>query len=726
MAKLEKGFRQFLWKTGIFVALFIAFSFLIGTKLYANNLLDGWKIGIYGRVGYIALFSIAGFILLYRKRLLKIKSFNYKARDSLSLGFSFFFLSIFYLFEIYANRFQIDLVNILLFHFIGISIFIFMILGIYGVDFIAHFFKTFNKELWWFLAFAIVTGSLMNLVWNSWPYLSTAVSAIVYTLLGFINKGIVQFVPPRTLIFGNFGAEIGEACSGIYSIFLFVALYLFIIFLDWKEMDKRKAGLLFIPALIGAFFVDVFRIFLLFVIGAFVSPDIALGLYHSYAGMIFFLVYFGIFWLLFYNWMKKKEFKTEGFLKRKYKETIGDSLYRNSIYLMLSTIVMAVFGFIFWIVGARFFSTDQIGIATGIISSMGLITSFCGLGLGAGLIRYLPKSERKNEKINTVFSLITIFTIVTATVFLLGLGFFSPKLDFIKESLGLSFIFIFFMVVSSMSSLIETIFISYRNSKYVLVKNSIFSVLKIFFLFLFVGLGAYGIFSSWMLGMFIGFVSVLLVLVYKFGYKPKFVFYDSIVKQIGAYSFGNYISGFIGGLPILVLPLIVLNELGATSSAYYYIAMMIAAVLFIITTATSNSLFAEGSHNERAIKDQIRKAYKIISALLIPGIILFLIFGKYILLVFGQNYSSGGSTLLGILVISGLFTALCGIYGTLLKIKKKIKGLIVVNLIGTVTTFALVYPFLGMGLTGIGIVWFAGEFTQAIASILWYNAVKNK
>ena len=46
-----------------------------------------------------------------------------------------------------------------------------------------------------------------------------------------------------------------------------------------------------------------------------------------------------------------------------------DSLYRNSIYLMLSTAIMAFFGFFFWIINTRLFSPTQIGLATALISS---------------------------------------------------------------------------------------------------------------------------------------------------------------------------------------------------------------------------------------------------------------------------------------------------------------------------------------------------------------------
>jgi len=312
---MEKGFKQFLWKTGIFIAMFLAFSALIGTKLYANNLLEGWKIGIYGRIGYILLFSIAGFILLYRERLLKFKVFKRKTIDFIFIIISIILLISFYIIEINAGNIQLNIINIILVHLLGISIFVFLILGIYGWAFIKDFIKKFKKEIIYFLIFGIIVYSLMNVVWSLWPYLSLAVLKVTQFLLGLISSN-VYIMGERTIMFEGFGAQIAEACSGIYSIFIFSALYIFAIFLDWKKMNKLKAGLIFIPAVLGAFLVNILRVFLLFIIGAYISRDIALGMYHSYFGMIFFLLYFGLFWWLSYKWMKK-DFKSKHLFKSK-------------------------------------------------------------------------------------------------------------------------------------------------------------------------------------------------------------------------------------------------------------------------------------------------------------------------------------------------------------------------------------------------------------------------
>src|SRR4030043_378893 len=111
------------FKTALFVILFMAFIFLVGTKLFQYNILSGWKIEIWGRVGYILLFSIAGLILLYREKLLKLSSFKYKIKDFLLLGFSFILLAVFYFFEINAYRLPLTLSNIIFVNFIGVSIF---------------------------------------------------------------------------------------------------------------------------------------------------------------------------------------------------------------------------------------------------------------------------------------------------------------------------------------------------------------------------------------------------------------------------------------------------------------------------------------------------------------------------------------------------------------------------------------------------------------------------
>jgi len=100
--RMEKGFKQFLVRTVIFIVVFMAFSYLIGTRIFLDDFISVWKISIYTRIGYILLFSILGFILLYRKRLTEFPIYKYKVKDGVMMALSVIALAGFYFVETYS------------------------------------------------------------------------------------------------------------------------------------------------------------------------------------------------------------------------------------------------------------------------------------------------------------------------------------------------------------------------------------------------------------------------------------------------------------------------------------------------------------------------------------------------------------------------------------------------------------------------------------------------
>ena len=717
--KLDKGFKQFLWKTGLFVGLFIVIQLAL-LLIRESKLPSEYYFILDVDIGKSLLFAALIFFFLARDKIKKLEAYKFEPKTTSSFGFLSLlsFAGYFFLKDFLASNPVFAVANIWLFFPLKELTLIlgtlFLAISIFGIKFSKDFIKKFKKEIELSIVVFIITLFSIIQFQKLWVYFSFVVAKSVYYLLNLTSQTTLSFSNNTPIIsLNNFIVNIGKPCSGIDSMLMFIFLYIFIVGYDWKILNKKKAALLFIPGLISVFLLNILRVYLLILFGAYVSHNFAIGIFHTNAAWILFLSYFALFWFLFYKWMKDEKTKL----------IPEDSLYRNSLYLMIGTFVMSILGFVFWMINARLFTTEQVGLATTIISASVLITSISALGLGAGLIRFLPKSERKNQKINTCFTLIALFTIVVSVIFLLVIDFTSPKLHFIKENMILAFVFIVFMVFASLNGLIDNVFVAYRSAKYTLVKNSIFSILKLAFPFLLVSLGAYGIFGSWMLALIIGFIVSFIILIYKFNYKPRFVFYDSIIRKIGKYSFGNYVAGFIGGLPTLLLPLIITNMLKAETAAYYCMAMMIASTLFIIPSATSNSLFAEGSYNEKQLKHQVKKAIKIISLLIIPAIILTIIFGKYVLLLFGKSYSSEGYMFLNLMAISGIFVAINAVIASIIKVRKKISVLITRSMLSAVFILGLSLLFIkqGQGLLGIGYAYLIGQILTAImfAWMLW-------
>ena len=412
--------------------------------------------------------------------------------------------------------------------------------------------------------------------------------------------------------------------------------------------------------------------------------------------------------------MKKTIFKFYNYLT-------NDSLYRNSIYLMLSTGVMAGFGFFFWIINARLYSAEQVGIGTTLISVITLISSFSLLGLGNSLIKYLPASDKKNKKINTSFTLVGLTSIFISIFFLVFLKTFSPRLLFVRESIIFSLLFILFIVFSSLDIISENVFIAYRSSKFVLIKNTISSIVKLILPIFLVTLGAYGIVVSMGIAMSVAFLVSLVFLIVHFNYSPRPIIDRIVVKRMTKFSLGNYVAGFIGGLPAMVLPILITNSIGAKFSAYFYIDMMIANLLYIIPMATSQSLFAEGSYSETELKVHLKKTIKIIFLILMPAILITFLFGKYILLAFGKEYSSEGVIFLRILAISGIFLSINYIGNSIFFIKNKIKLIILMSFIGTSIILSLSIMLIHQNLLGIGVSWLLG---QGIISVIYLFFIK--
>jgi O-antigen/teichoic acid export membrane protein len=394
-----------------------------------------------------------------------------------------------------------------------------------------------------------------------------------------------------------------------------------------------------------------------------------------------------------------------------------DSLYRNSIYLMLSTAVMGGFGFVFWIIAARLFTTAQVGLGSALIASINLITGLSLLGLNMGLIRFLPSSLEKNEKINTVIVVTSLVTLFVSTIFVYWINIFSPSMIVLKHNLYYAVFFIIAMIIMTVSIVIDSVFTAYRSTNYVLLKSVLFSVGKLIFPFVLISLGAFGIFGTWIFSTILAVVVSLYFLIRRFHFRITYQYDMGIIKKIFHFSFTNYLAAFAGALPTYLLPLIIASKLGLESTAHYYIAMSLATMLFMVPGAATQSLFAEGSHNEGGMKHHLRKTIKIILLIMIPAILILFFFGNYILLLFGKSYSSEGFRFLQILAVSGIFVSINAIYTAIFRVKKKVKQMLVISAIGTAVTLVLTYLLLYLGLIGIGIAWIVG---QVIMSLIYF------
>jgi O-antigen/teichoic acid export membrane protein len=393
-------------------------------------------------------------------------------------------------------------------------------------------------------------------------------------------------------------------------------------------------------------------------------------------------------------------------------------LYRNSFLLMANTIATTGLGFLFWMVVARFFTEAEVGWGAAVISAMTLLARFSTLGFGNALVRFLPRSEKPKETINSCFTLSGIVALALAAIFIAGMDLWSPALGFVRGTPLFAVAFACFVLIWTLSGLVDFVFVARRRAEFVLSKGIIFSLLKIPLpVLLVLYFHTFGIAAAW--GISAG-VAVLVSLLFflprvQNHYRPMPMLNLHTIRTMWKYSLGSYLAGLFTTAPTLILPIMVVNIAGAAYNAYFYVAWTIASLLFAIPFTVSHSLFAEGATFEHELRSNVQRSLKLIFLLLVPAIALLLLLGNWLLSLFGDNYSTNGFLLLLILGISSIFVGIIDVYKSILRVQNRIRELAIIC--GLTAVAVLLGSYLAMpiiGIVGAGYVWLAAQGLAAV------------
>ncbi|RLF07952.1 MAG: hypothetical protein DRJ64_02030, partial [Thermoprotei archaeon] len=222
--------------------------------------------------------------------------------------------------------------------------------------------------------------------------------------------------------------------------------------------------------------------------------------------------------------------------------------------------------------------------------------------------------------------------------------------------------------------------------------------------------GALGIYASYGLTPILAFLLGFFLISRVCKYRPFPSVKREVINDLFHFSSGNYIARIFEMLPTFVLPIMVVNVLGAEKNAYFYIAWQISMLLLAIPRWTSMSLLAEGSYNQEEIIWNARRAMKFILISLAVAIVGIFLFGKHLLWIFGEEYAKNSLDVLLILVLGSIPFAFNAVYASIKRVQKEIKPVIWVY--GGIAIIALVAGYFLMqvyGIEGVGMSWLAGN-----------------
>ena len=275
---------------------------------------------------------------------------------------------------------------------------------------------------------------------------------------------------------------------------------------------------------------------------------------------------------------------------------LQDEMTLNSLYLVMSTGLQAGFGFVFWIMTARLFSVSDVGKGSALISATSLIGYVALLGLNIGMGRYLPNSRNRDALISSGLTMVAVCGAVGALLYILLTPLMAPGLAFVEKSPILAASFVLIASATAVNSLTDVIFVASRKAKYATFVDGVIGGFgKVVMALLLTGAGAYGLFLASAMGTVLAAVASLILILTamhaRLDLRKPLVTLKPLIRFSGA----NYIGSIFNMLPGLVVPLMLLDSLGAKSAAYFFVVFQIAQIVYAAAFALEGTFLAEGS-----------------------------------------------------------------------------------------------------------------------------------
>lgn len=399
----------------------------------------------------------------------------------------------------------------------------------------------------------------------------------------------------------------------------------------------------------------------------------------------------------------------------KTRELRSDRLIVNSVLIFTTTVMMAGGGAALWVIAARLTSPENIGLAGSLVATADSLALFAQLGLNIALLRTMPTSDRKAADVVTASVVVVAAGAGFALVYALLLPLTSPRLAAVIGSPVTIAVYCVLVAATALNVLTDSVFLSLdRVWSYLRLNGILLSVSKCTLPFLLAGAGALGVYGSAGGAILLCAVASLWVILRHLpGRRSLFPSKELLAAR--RFALGGYATYVLTVLPLLVFPVLVINELGAAAAAVYFVSFQVVTLQHAVILAVANSTYAECERAQRGRRAlQRRGGLTLIAAAGVSAGVMFVL-APYVLNVFGEHYAGQGTATLRALSFA-VVAAAFNYWGALrLRLSSHLRAMVFVQLGSTAVMLGLAWLVAPLGTVWVGIAWGVGHLVGGIA-----------
>jgi len=282
----------------------------------------------------------------------------------------------------------------------------------------------------------------------------------------------------------------------------------------------------------------------------------------------------------------------------------------------------------------------------------------------------------------------------------------APRLAFVAHSPAMAAGFVLFTAATAVNILTDAVFIASRKAGLcALTDGGVGGVVKIVFGLALVGTGAFGLFSASVGGLAAAALVSIVLIMTKLRLRPSLRRPFQALKPLLKFSGANYLATSINLLPSVVVPVVVLDRLGARPAGYYFVAFQIASLLYAAIYAVESAFFAEGSQPGADWRAVRRRSRRLAVALFLPGGVLLTATAHWVMLVFGRGYSLNGTGCLELLALAVFPMAMANWAWTVLRLQGRLLPLVASTAVNSVGICVAAWILAPHGLTALAAAW---------------------
>ena len=399
-----------------------------------------------------------------------------------------------------------------------------------------------------------------------------------------------------------------------------------------------------------------------------------------------------------------------------------DSLARNSILIMATTVGTSGLGYLFWMLAARALPQPVVGAATALISAATVVSMVSNLGVGHMFIQRLPGSDGGawSRIVSGGLVLGCSATVLAAAATICIVPSFARNFIFLRGMSG-GIALLAAAVALTASTLLDYVYVAHRASHGMLWRNLALAAGKVLTLFALTTCGVHSA-AAVLLAWTLPSIAVTAHTVrsglgrLRPGARLGGAGIGTELRHIQVSLTGHHLINLAQAGPSALLPVLVTARLGASENAHFYVAWMTASVLFMVSPAVASAFYAERSNAAGGRSASLPRAAAVVLAVIVPPALILFAGGGRVLGLFSAGYAAGGETLLKILVLAAVPDAITNLAVAHWRSLGEFRRCLRLNLLMATTCLTLAWLWLpGSGIAATGLAWLAGQSAGALA-----------